>query len=133
MPYVPPTEGAVAQLRSGVYVAGGESAAVWIQLDSDPSKTWYPVFDHQGRVVKPDGYVNVRAGEWVLLNYNEALSAGRTCSIRVKLILEPGKRYSLVGGATFEPSVIPLLHTSRGCELRLKDDSDGGFMPMFAR
>ncbi|MFX1678809.1 hypothetical protein PV762_06220 [Mitsuaria sp. CC2] len=132
-PYVPPTDGDLAQIRSAIYMSSGDSADLYVQVGLDAKEPFTRFYSLYGVDNKVTDFINIRAGQYIRVNYFEKLSAGRTCEIRVAFMLEPGKRYSLIGGAHFEPGTVLKFLPVRGCQLGLKDESTGAPVPMLPR
>jgi hypothetical protein len=73
----------------------------------------------------------MEANQYIAVYYGESLPAGERCEIKTGFMLEPGKRYTLRGGAYFEPS--PLWGSMRSCKLYLQEDSTGQEVPLLKR
>lgn len=71
----------------------------------------------------PDGYVQVPANVPLSLMYYEVASGGRYCQLYIKVTLEQGKSYSLVGGFAYESGPIPIFTDTRKCQFGAIDDS----------
>jgi hypothetical protein len=78
----------------------------------------------------PTGYIRVPGGERFFIRYFEVASGGRTCMIFGSPILEPGKRYRLVGGFEYLKGPIPLFTDTRKCSFGVVDEETGLHVPL---
>ncbi|WP_431262790.1 hypothetical protein ACQ859_22175 [Roseateles chitinivorans] len=129
VPYVVPKEAPVAQIRTALELPSSH-ASVTIRVGTDPSSPFHPFFTGYG-YQDPTPYRDLAASQYFAVYYSESLPAGERCEIRTAFVLEPGKRYTLRGGAHFEPSFLG--RQIRSCRLRLQDDGTGQEVPMLKR
>jgi hypothetical protein len=124
-PYALPPDAPSARLRSSLEGAhnANESLAVRVAIQRSQLSGSEQLFSVKKSVSAPSGYVRVPARETLVLAYREQTSRGRPCEAAMRVVLEQGKRYNLVGGAGAVVGAGP-------CLLAVVDESNGRMLPM---
>jgi hypothetical protein len=116
-----PPDAPQARLRSSMESSPQrqESIAVRMAIQRGVTGPSQPLFTVVRSVSTPSGYVRVPAQEVLVLAYREQASQSQRCEALLKVKLEEGKLYNLVGGAT------AVAAGGRQCPFAVVDESNG--------
>jgi hypothetical protein len=126
-PYSLPPDAPSARLKSSIEGAhnANEVIAVRVAIQRNQLSGSQQLFSVKKSLSTPAGYVRVPARETLVLAYREQALGGRPCEAAVRVMLEQGKRYNLVGGA----DVSAATSGARPCRLGVVDESNGRLLP----
>jgi hypothetical protein len=126
-PYSLPPDAPAARLRSSLEGAhnANESLAVRVAIQRSRLSGSEQLFSVKKSVSTPSGYVRVPARETLVLAYREQTTRAQRCEAAVRVVLEEGKRYNLVGGADAAATASGV----RPCLLAVVDESNGKLLP----
>ncbi|HXU94336.1 MAG TPA: hypothetical protein VFP33_11845 [Gallionella sp.] len=124
-PYSLPLNVPSASLKSEINGAYDYNESIDVYLfDNDVTPPGNrTLFSIRRAVSTPAGYVQVPANVPLNLMYFESASGGRYCQLNIKVILEQGKSYSLVGGFVYDKGPIPVFTDTRKCRFGAIDES----------
>lgn len=126
-PYALPPDAPSARLRSSLEGAhnANEVLVVRVAIQRSQLSGSQQLFSVKKSVSTPSGYVRVPARETLVLAYREQTTRAQPCEAAVRVVLEEGKRYNLVGGADAAATASGV----RPCLLAVVDESSGKLLP----